>query len=171
MKNTGIVRRIDELGRIVLPKELRRRLKLRPSSEMEIFIEGEKLILEKYSSIEKQSEFIESICSAFLKANNIDAAIADFDEVKFSSKSNLVGKTISNEIVDSILSRKQEVLEECPIFIDGKNYKFIIVTPIILNGDINGAFITMSNDNNKWVNDVYKNSSKVCAEIICANLE
>ena len=58
MKATGVVRRIDDLGRIVIPKELRRTMRIREGDSLEIFIEGEKIMLKKYSPVQNVNYFV-----------------------------------------------------------------------------------------------------------------
>ena len=71
MKATGVVRRIDDLGRIVIPKELRRTMRIREGDSLEIFIDGEKIMLKKYSPVQNVNdfvlEFVESIYSSYKK--------------------------------------------------------------------------------------------------------
>ena len=52
MKSTGVVRRIDELGRIVIPKEIRKNMRIKSGDNLEIFLEGDNILLRKYSPIE-----------------------------------------------------------------------------------------------------------------------
>lgn len=66
MKSTGIVRKIDELGRLVLPKELRNYLNINPGDNLEIFVDSNKNIMEKFHKLENFEESIDKIISFFL---------------------------------------------------------------------------------------------------------
>ena len=77
MKATGIIRRIDELGRIVIPKEIRKTLRIKEGESLEIFVDNsENIVLKKYSIIKKMDDFaqdfVDAICS-FIKHNVIIA--------------------------------------------------------------------------------------------------
>ena len=82
MKATGIVRRIDDLGRVVIPKEIRRTMRIREGDPLEIFTEKDgELIFKKYSPIGELSEFAAAICDSLRKATDGIAAICDRDAV------------------------------------------------------------------------------------------
>ena len=82
MRATGIVRRIDELGRVVIPKELRRTLRIREGDPMEIFTErGGEVVFKKYSPMGELGEFAESLCRALHQTAGFPAAICDRDTV------------------------------------------------------------------------------------------
>ena len=95
MKATGIVRRIDDLGRIVIPKEIRRTLRIRESDPLEIFTDREgEIILKKYSPIGEMSTFAKQYAESLAQVSGHTALIADRDQfiaVSGGSK-NLLGK-------------------------------------------------------------------------------
>lgn len=65
MKNTGVIRRIDELGRIVIPKEIRDVFNIDSYDSIEIYVDNDKIILKKYSKVEKNNEYINGILLLF----------------------------------------------------------------------------------------------------------
>ena len=81
MSETGIVRRMDELGRIVIPKEIRRSLRLAEGEEMEILPDGEKLIVRKHSRFSEAKRAAESKVAALADATGCEAFLVAADEV------------------------------------------------------------------------------------------
>ena len=82
MKATGIVRRVDDLGRVVIPKELRRTLRIREGDPLEIFTEqGGAVIFKKYYPLGEQTELAEGLCQALLRHSGFPAAVCDRDRV------------------------------------------------------------------------------------------
>lgn len=111
MKATGIVRRIDELGRIVIPKEIRRTLRIREGAPLEIFTEqnGE-VILKKFSPIGELSENAHEMVEALSQVLGLPSAITDRDTFIASAgigKRDLSGRAVSDEIMRSISSRSK----------------------------------------------------------------
>ena len=109
MKATGIVRRIDELGRVVIPKEIRRTLRIREGDPLEIFTDREgEVILKKYSPIGELGEFAGQYAEALAKTVGIPACISDKDTViavSGVSKKELMNKKISEDI-EKIMTQK-----------------------------------------------------------------
>lgn len=160
MQTAGIIRKIDELGRIVLPKELRKYLNINPGDDFQISIESEKIILEKYSRLQNiETELINLInCFSSVTKNDIYLIINN----KIINKEN---ETITNEI--------QNLIQERKIFYKDTNQKLkisnniisknkIVINPIILNSDILGTVIITDNDNL----DNLINNSKIIENII-----
>ena len=82
MKATGIVRRIDDLGRVVIPKEIRRTLRIREGDPLEIFTEKDgSVIFKKYSMMDDQGEFAQQMCDAIFRTLGCSAAVTDRDSV------------------------------------------------------------------------------------------
>ena len=82
MKATGIVRRIDDLGRVVIPKEIRRTLRIREGDPLEIFTEKDgSVIFKKYSLMDDQSEFAQQVCDAMYRATGGVAVVTDRDMI------------------------------------------------------------------------------------------
>ena len=81
MKATGVVRRIDDLGRIVIPKELRRTMRIKEGDSLEIFIDGsDKVILRKYSPVQNIHDIVEEFVSGIYESNKVDIIITDSDK-------------------------------------------------------------------------------------------
>ena len=98
MKATGIVRRIDDLGRVVIPKEIRRTLRIREGDPLEIFVDHDgEVILKKYSPIGELGEFAQEYADSLFEATNHIAIITDRDQIiaiAGASKKDFLGKSI-----------------------------------------------------------------------------
>lgn len=113
MKSTGIIRRIDELGRIVIPKEIRKNLRIKEGENLEIYIENENIILKKYSLLKKLTDIANiyvEVLNSFIKDNIviIDSDIVIAASGKYNKK--LLNKEISEEMSTSI-KRRESILE------------------------------------------------------------
>ena len=108
MKATGIVRRIDELGRVVIPKEIRRTLRIREGDPLELFTDRDELMLKKYSPIASVERFAEGTAKSLNEQSGCLAAICDGDTVLSAAgtgKKSLVGKTVSEKLAEVMDSR------------------------------------------------------------------
>lgn len=109
MKATGIVRRMDELGRVVIPKEIRRTLRIREGDPLEIFTDRDELMLKKYSPIATIEKFSESAAKSLAELSGKSAVVCDTDGVLFAcgeGKRDFSGKTLSPEIDKLLKERK-----------------------------------------------------------------
>lgn len=156
MKATGVVRRIDDLGRIVIPKEIRKTLRLKNGENLEIFVdEQENIILKKYSQIDKLKEFAGQITEAIYNVTKNSCFIINTDAFVSvnGTKKEYQGQQISNELVKMINERKDIQNQKQIQMTENKEEKEnIAFCPIIVNGDAIGALMIMSeneiNENN-----------------------
>jgi len=148
MKATGIVRRIDDLGRVVIPKEIRRTLRIKEGAPLEIYTgkDGE-VIFKKYSPVGELGEFAGDYAETLSKTSGYPICITDMDNVIAVSgvpKRELTDKKISSDI--------EKIMEEKTLFIsrgtekktisviDGnEKYSAGVVVPIISEGDTIGS--------------------------------
>lgn len=153
MKATGVVRRIDELGRIVIPKEIRRNLRIKNGDNVEIYTDAnENIILKKYSIFKQLGDFAQNFTDAmnsFLKHNII---ITDTDNVIAISgdlKDKYVNKEISEDLMVSI-KRRNNILEKHPkkikIIKDEEIEGTYVINMVYINGDVVGLVIILSTD-------------------------
>ena len=161
MKATGIVRRIDDLGRIVIPKEIRRTLHIRESDPLEIFREGQ-VILKKYSPIGEMTTFARQYAESLAQVSGHTALIADRDQfiaVAGGSKQ-LLNKAVSRQLEEKIHNRETviaakgdrnyvNIAEDIAI-----DYAWQLITPIICEGDIIGSVILLENDGKSKMGEV-----------------
>lgn len=155
MKATGIVRRIDDLGRIVIPKEIRRTLRIRESDPLEIFTDREgEIILKKYSPIGEMSTFAKQYSESLAQVSGHAALITDRDQFIAVSGGykNVIGKALSKELEDRlnnrdtiIASRGDKTFVSVTDDIAG-DYEHEAISPIICEGDVIGAVILLESD-------------------------
>ena len=147
MKSTGITRRIDDLGRIVIPKEIRKNLKIKENEILEIFIENESIILKKYSSFDDISNLLDKFINVLKEITSSNVLITNRDKVinvSENKKNDYLNKELSDEIITYILNREQKLsnsLEPIELIIN-KEIKTNYYLKIIINdGDILGSII------------------------------
>lgn len=155
MKATGIVRRIDDLGRVVVPKEIRRTLRIREGDPLEIFTDREgEIILKKYSPIGELSQFASHYAEALAQTTGYTVCIADRDmliAVAGAGKKELLSKSISKEL-EMTISQRESILAQNgesgykKITETDEEYASEAVSPIISAGDAIGAVIIVTKD-------------------------
>lgn len=152
MKATGIIRRIDDLGRVVIPKEIRKNLRIKEGDNLEIFVVNEDIILKKYSMMNKISDLAGELTDAIYTFMKHSIFITDTDLVVAGSgplKKKFLNKNISDFIIESI-KRRDKMLEN-----HFKDLNFIndevvtcsyVISTILANGEAVGMIIIMSED-------------------------
>ena len=151
MKTTGVVRRIDDLGRIVIPKEIRRTLRIHDGESLEIFVDNEIITLKKYSSLNELANVSKILVESINKEINKDIIITDRDNVIAASgvnKKKYMGKNISSYLENVINDR---------------------IYPIIANGDAVGSAIIVSLENN--ISESEEKLIKIVAEFLGKHVE
>ena len=151
MKRTGVVRRIDELGRIVIPKEIRKTLRMKEGESLEIFLDHEEdIVLKKYSSMHSLSDFAQKFADSMGRYIKHTIVITDTDKVLASSgerKKKYLNKNISEALLKSI-QRREEILEnyekEFEIVEENKEEGTYAMSTIIVNGDVIGSILLIS---------------------------
>ncbi|MCD7981849.1 MAG: stage V sporulation protein T [Clostridiales bacterium] len=151
MKATGIVRRIDDLGRVVVPKEIRRTLRIREGDPLEIFTDREgEIILKKYSPIGELATFAGQYAESLAQAAGCLVCVSDRDHIiaaAGSGKKNYDGKPISRQLETIIEDRVHRVSEKADAnFVkitadDSSDYQTQAISTIISDGDAIGAVI------------------------------
>jgi AbrB family transcriptional regulator, stage V sporulation protein T len=149
MKATGIVRRIDDLGRVVIPKEIRRTLRIREGDPLEIFVDRDgEVILKKYSPISELSDFAKEYAEALFDSLGNPVLICDRDAyiaVAGGSKKDYLNKNIS-DLIEKTMEDRSSVLKTAQgevSLVEGneETVSSYTVGPIIANGDPIGAVI------------------------------
>ena len=144
IKFQGTVRRIDELGRIVIPKEFRRLLKIRNGEEIEMNVENDQIIIQKHSLFNDYFSIIEVISNVLLTDLNKKVIFTDLDKILLTSGfSKKEFKTESLDL-DIISKTNDEIIE---IFKNKFNFNNIIIREIKYYSDIVGLFIIESSTN------------------------
>lgn len=150
MKATGVVRRIDELGRIVIPKEVRKTLRIKEGENLEIYIENENIILKKYSAMKNLDEFAQELTDSIYSLLKQNIFIMDRDTIIAVSgdmKKMYLGKDISSAMEDYI-SRRDSMLEKyskkLQIIEEEKEEGSYTYASIVANGDAVGLVLIFS---------------------------
>ena len=157
MKATGIVRRIDDLGRVVIPKEIRRTLRIREGDPLEIFTDREgEIILKKYSPIGELGTFAKEYAETLSQSSGHTVLIVDRDQiiaVAGGSKKEFLDRRVSDHM-EKVISQRNivsaskndagfvSVLEND----DDPSYSHQFIAPIIAEGDVIGAVLMLSPD-------------------------
>ena len=154
MKATGIVRRIDDLGRVVIPKEIRRNLRIREGDPLEIFVDRDgEVILKKYSPIGELADFAREYAEAINEVLGKVVLISDRDtviSVAGGAKKDFLGKRVGAAIEKALEERRALVRDEArglaedSLFADGSNqgrFASEVIVPIVSQGDPIGAVI------------------------------
>ena len=126
MKSTGMIRKIDELGRIVIPKEIRNNLKIKDNEAVEIYVEEDKMILQKYNQMLSYEDKCNKLINIFDKVFNLNIIITDTSKVLFLSK-NCDSKFLNNEITKEF----QNLIKERKIIINKEIENGAVVKPIL----------------------------------------
>ena len=152
MKSTGIIRRIDELGRIVIPKEIRKSLRIKNGDNLEILVDGDNITLRKYSQIENVTDMASTYVESFYQVLKYNVIVTDTDKVVAAAgnlKKKYLNQGISDSLTtmierrDSFVERKKSSIEIIP----GINeYGYYTIATIINNGDSIGSVIILSLD-------------------------
>lgn len=167
MKATGVVRRIDDLGRIVIPKEIRKTLRIREGDPLEIFTDKEgEIILKKYSPIGELNEFASQYAETLAKTTGHIACISDKDTiiaVSGAPKKEYLEKSVSSEVEKLmenkvIWTSKGKTEKHLPVIVtDNENdekYSSQVIYPIIAEGDTIGTVMLLSTEPSTKMNDV-----------------
>ncbi|NMB96221.1 MAG: stage V sporulation protein T [Clostridiaceae bacterium] len=183
MKATGIVRRIDDLGRVVIPKEIRKTLRIREGDPLEIFTDKEgEIILKKYSPIGELGEFAEKYAESLHKTSGYITCITDKDSVvaiSGASKRDFSDKTLSPTL-EKVIADKATIIvrspdeETIPIVADENNetrYTSQIVAPIISEGDPIGAVIMLSTEPGTKMGEAEEKLAKSAAGFLGSHME
>ncbi len=148
MKATGIVRRIDDLGRVVIPKEIRRTMRIREGDPLEIYTtrEGE-VIFKKYSLIGGLEEFAAQFCDTLSRSTDFSAAVTDRDAViamAGAGKKELLGKTVSAELEGIMAQRSLYCGDGVPVTEGNEQFRAAVAAPILCEGDVLGSVLFLS---------------------------
>ena len=167
MSSSGITRRIDELGRIVVPKEIRYNLGIRDGEPLEIFVQDKSIIIKKYSEVENIKDISNNICNIISEACNIDMIITDREKIIASSKSlnNLLNVKLADNHKLLIDNRESYISKSKETMYDIESYFTIL--PIITSVDCSGLIFILSKD----LNDSSIKYAKIAQKLIVQKLD
>jgi len=183
MRATGIVRRIDELGRVVIPKEIRRTLRIREGDPLEIFTDHDgEVVLKKYSPIGEIATIAKDYTDSLYRTLGHVACISDRDSVvsiSGSGKKEMNEKPLSQE-VDRILQTRQSAIlnsaagaRTVPITADdaADQYSAQIIVPILADGEIIGGLMLLSRENGVQMSGIEQKVAETTATIVGRQME
>ena len=181
MKATGIVRRIDDLGRVVIPKEIRRTLRIREGDSLEIFTDRQgEIILKKYSPIGELSRFAKDYAESLANTLGTTVCITDHDQVIAAAgygKKELQDKYISKRLETTIADREQIIAYQgekkyIPITDDVQiDFYGEIIHPVICEGDVLGAVILLEKQDKKKIGETEQKVVNCAANFLGRQME
>jgi len=179
MKATGIVRRIDDLGRVVIPKEIRRTMRIREGDPLEIYTEKDgEVIFKKYSPMGELADFAGQICETLSKTTGRIAAVSDRDTVIAISgapRKELLERRISTELEQLMEARQfyeREGTESAITAAEGvEKYEITIVAPILSEGDVMGSVMFLTSDPSETMGEVENKLAQTVAGFLGKQME
>lgn len=186
MKATGIVRRIDDLGRVVIPKEIRRTLRIREGDPLEIFVDRDgEVILKKYSPIGELGDFAKEYADSLYEAVGHIALIADRDNiiaVAGAPKKEFLNRPIGPAVEKVMEDRKTVLINKpgehkyckgCLIDDETEGCKFTaeVISPIIAEGDPIGAVVLCSKEPDVQMGDLEVKLAETAAGFLAKQME
>ena len=153
MKATGIVRRIDDLGRVVIPKEIRRTMRIREGDPLEIYTSASgEVIFKKYSPIGELSDFAMQYSEALAQAVKLPVLICDRDHCVAAagiSKKEVLERRVTPALEDIMEQRRSVSFENnsnSPTALEGIKRDIKVAVPIISAGDVSGAVVLINDE-------------------------
>lgn len=182
MKATGIVRRIDDLGRVVIPKEIRRTMRIREGDPLEIFTDREgEVILKKYSPISELSQFAGEYAECAYNILGDLIIISDTDHiiaVSGGSKKDFIEKRIGQDLEKVIQDKTSKmVTDKTAIFAitaddsSPSGYESQILVPIVSQGDAIGSIVIISKDINNPLGETQLKAAEIGASFLARQME
>ncbi len=181
MKATGIVRRIDELGRVVIPKEIRRTLRIKEGDPLEIFTDRDELMLKKYSPIATLERFSKATARSLNDLSGKIAVICDTDGVLHAfgeGKKDLGGRPLSQDMEKILKDRRTYIAnlsdggEIIPLTIaHEEGVTAQVIVPIVASGDCLGAVAVLCKESGAKMDESDVSLAKLTADILANQFE
>lgn len=143
MKSTGIVRKIDELGRIVIPKEIRNVLNIQCNDDLEIYVDNYNIILKKYEKSGNLINYINKIVTFFNDYSDIKMYVTNKE--KIISQGDLLNVKLNAKLKELVEERKKYESDNLDLILNINGYFNIF--PIIIDSDIIGLLVFVKDDN------------------------
>ena len=175
MKATGIVRRIDDLGRVVIPKEIRRTMRIREGDPLEIFTNNDgEVIFKKYSPMGEMVSFATDFTAALQSGTKLTVAICDRDHcvAAGNAKKDLLEKSLSVELEKIIEDRRLYINkgDEKTAF-SGISQRVLVAAPIVAAGDIVGCVVMLESEQQKAADEYDIKLAEIAARFLSARSE
>lgn len=180
MKATGIVRRIDDLGRVVVPKEIRRTQRIREGDPLEIFTDKEgEIILKKYSPIGELSMFAKQYAESLAQVLECLVGICDMDQMVAAAgngKKEIQDKDITKELGEFLGERKTRDAKAgekryIPVTDESKSYAQEVISPILCAGDVIGGVILLRQESPGKIGDAEIKLAEYTAKVLGKQME
>ena len=178
MKAPGIVRRIDDLGRVVIPKEIRRTMRIREGDPLEIYTDKDgEVIFKKYSPIGELSDFAAQICDSLHKSTDAIAAVCDRDTViaiSGGARRELMDKRISAElehIMEGRSTYRYDGSSSISVSDSADNLCVSVAAPVISEGDVMGCVMFVSPRNSAPCTDIEYKLAQTVASFLGKQME
>ena len=179
MKATGIVRRVDDLGRIVIPKEIRRTLRIREGDPLEIYTEKDGgVIFRKYSPMGDLQDFAAQMCEAIGSSTGRIAAVSDRDSIIALSgapKRELMDKPNSEDLGELMEQRKyyryEAGKEKIPAAEGAEKYHLGVAAPILSQGDLMGCMMLLLSENDAPLSEQEQKLAQTAASFLGKQME
>ena len=177
MRATGIIRRIDDLGRVVIPKEIRRTMRIREGDPLEIFTSGDgEVVLKKHSLLGAISEYAENMAAVLHKDTGFPVAITDRDTIISVSgvpKNELLGRRVSVEIEQIMQERRTFISQQRHTVktVEAMDVESSVCAPIIASGDIVGCICMLSAKTGEIPSDCAVKMVQIMANFMTKSVE
>ncbi len=179
MKATGIVRRIDDLGRVVIPKEIRRTMRIREGDPLEIYTSNDgEVIFKKYSAINEMADSASQVAEVMTKLANCPTVIFDRDHVVAVAgvqKKEFSERRVSQALEEYLESRKNYIYtshNDTKVFpVEGIDRAALACSPILSSGDVTGAVAFLAPNENAVANEVQQNLIQAAAQFLGKQIE
>ena len=178
MKATGIVRRIDDLGRVVIPKEIRRTMRIREGDPLEIYTDADgEVIFKKYSPIGELSSITGQYADVLYRGTGLPVIVTDRDCV--IACSGISKKEVLDRRVSRTLESLMEKRENYVCVVDGERIKPVegidkeaaVAFPIIGGGDVSGALILLMHENGSCPTQTETKLAQIAASFLGKQME
>lgn len=177
MKATGIVRRIDDLGRVVIPKEIRRTLRIREGDALEIFTDSQGgVIFKKYSPVGELSAFASQYADVLSKCINVPTLVCDRDHVVAAagvSRKEYLERRITPELEECMQNRKNFISTGKSDFkpVEGVDRPASVICPIIASSDVTGAVVLLQGESEETPDQTETKLAQVAASFLGKQME
>ena len=179
MKATGIVRRIDDLGRVVIPKEIRRTMRIREGDPLEIYTSNDgEVVFKKYSPIGEISTFSSMYADVLYKTGGLPVIVCDKDHVLSVAgipKKEILERRISPMLEDTMQSRRNlaytDSTKEHIRPVEGIDRYAVASGLILVAGDVVGCIVLLSGDDDTKASDLQIKLVTVAANLLAKQLE
>lgn len=176
MKATGIVRRIDDLGRVVIPKEIRRTMKIREGDPLEIYTNAGEVVFKKYSPMGELSEFASDLASALADNCSLPVIICDTERCVAASgisKKDLIDTPITSDLENIGENRRIYVSDGTVEYyaVNGCDKKICVAVPVISAGDLVGSIVMLENEKDYIATERDVAIVKVAAQFLSSRTE